>query len=228
MCIAATGKAAILTHVTNLFVETCQTLAKANIPVATGPCIDCEWRGHTCPDVGDCRYACDGLIKQPNAAANTYAKVNHDSKSNVDSGEETAVDSAVEGDRVKGRIAQGCTVGVDEIRYAARMARPDLLRPTTRLTSYVTTCRPYRGKPLHSLVCYMWCTLDYMQECYTSQRDAHVLQVVAYADPDVAGCVATMRSTSGGHLCLDGPSSHCPIHSLSKRPGSTVSSTPEA
>lgn len=112
--------------------------------------------------------------------------------------------------------------------YAARMARPDLLRPTTRLASYVTKWSPYRGKPLYRLVCYIWSTLGGMQECHNAQSDANTLQVVAYSDADFACCLATQRSTVGGHLCIEGRPSHSHLHSLSKRQDSTASSTLEA
>ena len=43
-----------------------------------------------------------------------------------------------------------------------------------------------------------------------------------------AGCFETQRSTSGGHLCIEGPNTHVPLHALSKRQDSTATSTPEA
>lgn len=114
------------------------------------------------------------------------------------------------------------------IRYAARMARLGWLRPTRRLASYVTQWSPYRGKHLHRLDCYIWGTLDYLQEGHTSQQGARHLHIAAYSDAGVAGCVETLRSTTGGQLCLEGPPCHCPMHSLFKRQDSTASSTPEA
>lgn len=108
------------------------------------------------------------------------------------------------------------------------MARPDLLRPATRLVSSVAKWSPSGDTQLNRLVCEVWSTLDDRQEGYSSQQDAHNLQIAAYSDAAFTGCVETMRSTCGGHLCLEGPSSRVPIHALAKRPASAASSTPEA
>lgn len=56
--------------------------------------------------------------------------------------------------------------------------------------------RLYRGKHLHRLVCYMWSTLDYMQEGCLAQRDATSLQMVAYSDADVRrlSCYTTIHN----------------------------------
>ena len=109
------------------------------------------------------------------------------------------------------------------------MARLDLVRPTARIASYVTKLCSYRDTPLQRLVCYIWSTLDYVQGGRIPQRDTNIfLQIVAYSDAGFAGCVTTLRSTTGGHLCLEGRSSHCPIPSLSKQQVSTAASSPEA
>eukprot|EP00969_Alexandrium_andersonii_P237948 10502706-Alexandrium_andersonii.AAC.1 len=49
-----------------------------------------------------------------------------------------------------------------------------------------------------------------------------------YADADFAGCVDTLRSASGVHLCLRGPRTSFPFAGLSKRQGCSSRSTPEA
>lgn len=67
-----------------------------------------------------------------------------------------------------------------------------------------------------------------MQEGRIAQREVNSLQVVAFSDAYFAGCLDAQPSTTGGHLCIEGKPSHFPIHSLSKRQGSTASSTPAA
>lgn len=84
-----------------------------------------------------------------------------------------------------------------QILYAARMARPDLQRPTVRLSSYVTKWNSVRDKQLHRLICYMWSTLDYMQEGDIADSDVQSLECTAYTDADFAGCVETQISTTG-------------------------------
>lgn len=96
-----------------------------------------------------------------------------------DSGEDSAVGSDDVSEHVKGTLHKAASAVVMKILYVARMARLDLLRPTTRCASYITKCSPYRGKPLHRLVCYILSTLDYMQECHNAQSDANSLQVGA-------------------------------------------------
>ena len=49
-----------------------------------------------------------------------------------------------------------------------------------------------------------------------------------YADADFAGCVESLRSTSGAHLNLQGPHTRFPLAGLSKRQGCVSHSTPEA
>lgn len=177
---------------------------------------------------GDCKSACYDLIKKKNAVAKKDAKVNNDTKCDISSGEESAADSDDAIEKANGTLHTAASSVLMKIRCAARMARPDLLRSTTRLSSYDTKWSPYRGTPLHPLVCYIWSMLELMPEGCSSQRASPVLQVASYSDADFAGCVGTQRSTTGGRLRLEGPSSHAPIHSLSRRQDSTASSTPEA
>jgi hypothetical protein len=49
-----------------------------------------------------------------------------------------------------------------------------------------------------------------------------------YADADFAGCHVTQRSTSGGHLVIEGPNTRIPIIGRSVRQGCISTSTPEA
>ena len=49
-----------------------------------------------------------------------------------------------------------------------------------------------------------------------------------YADAEFAGDLATQRSTTGFHLCIEGENSHFPLHGVSKRQDCVSPSTPEA
>ena len=55
--------------------------------------------------------------------------------------------------------------------------------------------------------------------------DAHL---ALCADADFAGCVDSLRSTSGGHLNIQGPNTRFPLSGSSKRQGCVSHSTPEA
>lgn len=152
-----------------------------------------------------------GSHHKNNEAATKHGKA-AECKVESDSGEYYAVDRDDDSEHVKGTLHKAASSVLMKILYAARMARPDLLRPTTRRASYVTKWSPYRGTQLHRLVCYIWITLDCMQEGHTAQSDVNSLQVVAYADAYFAGCLDTPRSATDGHLCLEGKRSLFPIH----------------
>lgn len=197
--------------------------------------------GHTFPDNAKCRYANYTEIKKEKlkskanvSSASAADKGSYGKKAKVSSVSATDKGSAEVTDEDqraledKGMLHEAACSVLMKILYAARMARPDLQRPTVRLTSYVTKWNSFRDKQLHRLICYIWSTLDYMQEGYIAGRDANTLKCTAYTDADFAGCVETQRSTTGGHLCLEGPMSHYMIHAVSKRQDSTSSSTPEA
>lgn len=69
----ATGSDSTLKHVATLRVEEYQALAVASVPVANGPHIECEWCGHTCPDVVICNHNNGVIVKTHNAATHKYA-----------------------------------------------------------------------------------------------------------------------------------------------------------
>ena len=54
------------------------------------------------------------------------------------------------------------------------------------------------------------------------------IQPHLFADADLAGCVASQRSTSGVHHVLRGPNTSFPVAAASKRQGCVSHSTPEA
>ena len=54
------------------------------------------------------------------------------------------------------------------------------------------------------------------------------VHLALYADADFAGCIDSLRSTSGGHLNIQGPNTRFPLSGSSKRQGCVSHSTPEA
>lgn len=106
--------------------------------MANGPCIECKWCGHTFLDTGACKYESYGLIKHNTVAAKTDTNIYNDPKCDVSRGEESANDRGDYDDNVKGALHKADSSDLMKILYAARMTRPDLVRPTTRLASYVT------------------------------------------------------------------------------------------
>lgn len=91
VCVTATGKATTLKPVATPFVEEYQALAVAKVPTASGPCAECEWCGHTCPDSGNCKHDSYGAVKNHNDAAKEDATPLGDASA-VGSGGESAAD----------------------------------------------------------------------------------------------------------------------------------------
>ena len=54
------------------------------------------------------------------------------------------------------------------------------------------------------------------------------VHLALYADADFAGCVESLRSTSGGHLNLQGLNTRLPLSGSSKRQSCVSHSAPEA
>lgn len=103
------------------------------------------------------------------------------------------------------------------ILYAASIARPVLQRPTVRSTSYVTKWTQSLDEQRHLLICYIWSTLACMQEGYIWEPAITVFQCTAYTGADVAGCVETQRSMTGGGVCIEGTHYRSPMRALSRR-----------
>ena len=114
-----------------------------------------------------------------------------------------------------------------KVLYAARYARPDLLRACTYLALYFTKWSPACDAKLHRLMCYINSTLDWRQVGWVGDSLAD-LSLHLFADADFSGCNATSRSTSGVHLCIRGPATCYPLNGISKRQGCVSHSTPEA
>lgn len=85
VCMTATGKEATLRTVATPFIEDEPARALAKAPTAKGPCIECEWCGHTLPDDDRYKNECYDHIKrtvdaakkmqrQPNARSSPIAE----------------------------------------------------------------------------------------------------------------------------------------------------------
>ena len=114
-----------------------------------------------------------------------------------------------------------------KLPYGARIARFDLLRQVNRLARNVHKWTDSDDRGLHHLMCYVHHTKHWRMVGWVGDPmdDAHL---ALYADADFAGCVESLRSTSGGHLNLQGPSTRFPLSGSSKRQGCVSHSTPEA
>ncbi len=114
-----------------------------------------------------------------------------------------------------------------KIFYAARMARPDLLRAIGHLSCYLSRWTPECDRRLHKLVCYVNSTLDHRLVGWVGD-EVDDIRLHMYTDADFAGCQTTNKSTSGVFMSLEGPRTMFPISFTSKKQTCVAYSTPEA
>ena len=145
-------------------------------------------------------------------------------------GEEAGLDSSgQEQDAAPGKVALaiGPLKVIMKVFFAARFARPDLIRACTHLALYITKWDRRCDQKLHRMMCYIKSTLEWRHIGWVGDKCEDVAPHL-YADADFAGCAQSSRSTSGSFLCIRGPSTFFPVAMQSKRQGCVSHSTPEA
>jgi hypothetical protein len=116
-----------------------------------------------------------------------------------------------------------------KLMYAARMARPDLLRTIAFLARCITKRTEDMDKRLHRLMVYIQNSLSYRMYAWNDQAASDgQLKLRVYSDSDFAGCSQTQRSTTGSVVFLIRSGAKIPIAYLSKRQTCVSHSTPEA
>ena len=128
---------------------------------------------------------------------------------------------------VRGHLAPHAASVLMKLLYGARIARFDLLRQVNRLARNVHRWTDSDDRGLHHLMCYVHHTKHWRMVGWVGDPidDVHL---ALYADADFAGCIDSLRSTSGGHLNIQGPNTRFPLSGSSKRQGCVSHSTPEA
>ena len=114
-----------------------------------------------------------------------------------------------------------------QVLYGARMAIVDLLRAANNLACYITKWTSDCDKRLHILISYINSSKHLRMVGWIGD-DLDALQPHLLCYSDLAGCMDTLRSTSGVHLAIRGPSTCFPISGFSKRQGCVSFSTPES
>ena len=110
--------------------------------------------------------------------------------------------------------------------YAARMARPDLIR-TISFLARLTKWSEEMDKRLHRLMSYIHHSYAYRIYAWAGTDIGNgVLDV--HSDSGYAGCSETQRSTTGSIVFLRGSDMSVPISFISKRQRSVSRSTAEA
>ena len=105
-------------------------------------------------------------------------------------------------------------------------ARFDLLRQVNRLARNITRWTTDDDKELHHLMCYIHHTKHWRMIGWAGDS-VEDMYLAVYADA-VSGCADSLRSTSGGHMNLQGPNTRFPLSGSSKRQGCASHSSPEA
>ena len=122
--------------------------------------------------------------------------------------------------------AVACSI-LMKLLWLARLSRPDILKPVCELASKITKWTRNSDKELFRLICYVNTTSEYHLVGTIADKVSD-LSLRLYVDADFGGDRKDARSTSGGFLCLVGPSTSYPLMWLSKRQTSTSRSTTES
>ena len=128
---------------------------------------------------------------------------------------------------VRGHLAPHAASVLMKLLYGARIARFDLLRQVNRLARNVHRWSDSDDRGLHHVMCYVHHTKHWRMVGWVGDPMVDV-HLALYADADFAGCVESLRSTSGGQLNLQGSNTRFPLSGSSKRQSCVSHSTPEA
>ena len=130
-------------------------------------------------------------------------------------------------DEIRGELAgEACGVLMKNL-YAARLSRPDLLKPINELAKSVTKWTRNHDRQLWRLMCYMKSTRDFQLEGVVNNKPED-LYLQLFVDADFSGERKDSKSTSGAWVCLAGAETSFPLMWSSKRQTSTSRSTTEA
>ena len=132
-----------------------------------------------------------------------------------------------EDDEAHGELASSSCSILMKVLWAARLARPDLSRPCSKLTCNVQSWSKNDDKKLRRLVEYMQRTKNFVLEGFVCDPPDDI-ELWMFVDADLASDPETSKSSSGAWLVLVGPSTFIPISWLFTKQTSTAKSTTEA
>ena len=151
-------------------------------PTQTGPSVECNWCGNRVPANG---------YETPSCQARGTSEGPHP-------------------EPVRGQLAPHAASVLLKILYGARIARFDLLRQVNRLARNITRWTTDDDKKLHHLMCHMHHTKHGRMIGWVGDS-VEDMYLAVYADADFSGCADSLRSTSGGHINLQGPKTRFPL-----------------
>ncbi len=155
------------------------------------------------------------------------AKLRHEKKVKRDDILKKQANTPLPNGEPRGVLGNEAAKVLMKVLYAARMARPDLLRATGVLASNITKWSKTHDKMLHRLMCYIKSSLDLKMIGWVGD-DAADVWLSLYSDADFAGSADHTKSTSGVWFRATGPYTSYPLSAISKKQQATSHSTPEA
>ena len=130
-------------------------------------------------------------------------------------------------DGIRGELAPNACKVLMKCLWAARLARPDVIKAITALSTKVQKWSVNCDKMLYRLMCYLHSTKDYQLFCYVNDPLGD-LYLELYVDADFCGDREDAYSTNGGWLVLAGPDSCFPLCWVSKKQTAVSRSTTES
>jgi hypothetical protein len=114
-----------------------------------------------------------------------------------------------------------------KLLYAARLARPDIMRAITELASCITKWTVACDKKLYRLICYVHASLKLrlLGKCSLKPEN---LELNLFVDADFAGDKDSSKSTNGFFMALIGENTFLPLGWSSKKQSCVAHSTTEA
>ena len=117
--------------------------------------------------------------------------------------------SSLKVDPSPGELGDMAATMLMTLLYTARVGRFDLFRPIQFLSKIITRWDGTCDKRLHQLMCYVNATAEDMMVGWIGDSPDE-LTAHMFCDANFAGCPYTLRSTSGTHMDIQGPSSRFP------------------
>lgn len=129
----------------------------------------------------------------------------------------------------RGELSQQASRVLMKVLWAARIARPDLMKAIADLTRRLTAWTKAFDRRLHRLMSYLFGSKNFKLQGQIGDHPDK-LYVSTYTDADHCHCSAQedTKSSSAMLMALEGPNSFWPISWASKKQSSTAGSTTEA
>ena len=127
----------------------------------------------------------------------------------------------------RGELSRQASRVLMKVLWAARLARPDLMKAIADLTRRLTAWTKAVDRRLHRLMSYLFGSKNFKLQGKIGDHPDK-LYVTTYTDEDHCSAQEDTKSSSRMLMALEGPNSFWPISWASKKQSSTARSTTEA